>query len=64
MTSPESSDRSGESDGAIEPANPSNSTWSAGFVIAATASLGCAFAIQKLRAFDYWWHLRTGQLIA
>ena len=39
-------------------------SWSSGFVLAATACLGCAFAIQKLRAFDYWWHLRTGQLIA
>jgi tetratricopeptide (TPR) repeat protein len=30
----------------------------------ATLSLGFAFGIQKIRSFDYWWHLRTGQLIA
>lgn len=26
-------------------------------------ALGCAFGFQKIRTFDYWWHLRTGQLI-
>jgi hypothetical protein len=27
-------------------------------------ALGCAVGLQKIRTFDYWWHLRTGALIA
>jgi hypothetical protein len=29
-----------------------------------TLSLSFAIGMQKIRCFDYWWHLRTGQLIA
>ena len=28
------------------------------------AVLTLALALQKIASFDYWWHLRTGQLIA
>ncbi len=28
------------------------------------AALAFAFGFQKIRTFDYWWHLKTGQLIA
>jgi len=27
-------------------------------------ALTTAFCLQKIRSYDYWWHLRTGQLIA
>jgi hypothetical protein len=27
-------------------------------------ALTAAFCLQKIRSYDYWWHLRTGQLIA
>ena len=27
-------------------------------------ALGTAFAFQRIRSLDYWWHLRTGALIA
>jgi len=37
---------------------PAWSLWSA--LVAAVA----AASLQKIRSFDYWWHLRTGQLIA
>ena len=30
----------------------------------ALLALAAAFGAQKIRDFDYWWHLRTGQLIA
>ncbi|MDJ0868304.1 MAG: tetratricopeptide repeat protein [Myxococcota bacterium] len=29
----------------------------------ALLALGAALGFQKIRTFDYWWHLRTGQLI-
>ena len=27
-------------------------------------AFGASLALQKIRTFDYWWHLRTGRLIA
>ena len=33
-------------------------------LLLSVVSLAAALAFQDLRAFDYWWHLRTGQLIA
>ncbi|MDH3211183.1 MAG: hypothetical protein OEM05_01750 [Myxococcales bacterium] len=27
-------------------------------------ALGASFSLQRIRTFDYWWHLRTGRLIA
>ncbi len=31
---------------------------------AALGALAAAFSFQRIRSFDYWWHLRTGELIA
>jgi tetratricopeptide (TPR) repeat protein len=33
-------------------------------VVIALLALGAVLGFQKIRDFDYWWHLRTGQLIA
>ncbi len=27
-------------------------------------AFGASLSLQSIRTFDYWWHLRTGQLIA
>jgi hypothetical protein len=33
-------------------------------VVAALFALGTSLGLQKIREFDYWWHARTGRLIA
>ena len=38
--------------------------WSAPLVVAALLTLAALLGFQKIRDFDYWWHARTGQLIA
>lgn len=38
--------------------------WSVPIVVAAVLALGAVLGFQKIRDFDYWWHARTGQLIA
>lgn len=38
--------------------------WSVPLVVAALLSLAGVLGFQKIRDFDYWWHARTGQLIA
>jgi hypothetical protein len=38
--------------------------WSAPLVVAALLALAAVMGGQKIRDFDYWWHARTGQLIA
>jgi hypothetical protein len=38
--------------------------WSTPLVVASVLGLGAILGFQKIRDFDYWWHARTGQLIA
>ena len=42
----------------------SRSRWVLRFPWLALAALVAAASLQKIRSYDYWWHLRTGQLIA
>ncbi len=38
--------------------------WSTALVVAALLALSALLGFQKIRDFDYWWHARTGALIA
>ena len=38
--------------------------WSTPLVVAALLTLSALLGFQKIRDFDYWWHARSGQLIA
>jgi hypothetical protein len=44
-----------------EPSKESPSRWLPWLALAAVVA---AISLQKIRTFDYWWHLRSGQLIA
>jgi tetratricopeptide (TPR) repeat protein len=37
--------------------------WTEAALLLGLLALGAAFGVQKIRAFDYWWHLRTGAVI-
>ncbi|MCZ6784618.1 MAG: tetratricopeptide repeat protein [Proteobacteria bacterium] len=38
--------------------------WGTALLVLGLLALGFAFGFQKVRTFDYWWHLRTGEVIA